>query len=105
MFYCSFELAEPNGRIVYADFKKSDNIHRHKAPTDGDYRFCFDNTFSSFNKKTVFFEIIIETEDGSQDTEDWSNDIFEGLTPEEYYDMKVCYKLSIIKDTGTAHLL
>jgi len=85
----SFELAEPSGRIVYADFKKSDNIHRHRAPTEGDYRFCFDNTFSSFNKKTVFFEIIIETEDGGQDTDDWNNDIFEGLTPEEYYDMKV----------------
>jgi len=86
----SFELAEPNGRIVYADFKKSDNIHRHRAPTDGDYRFCFDNTFSSFNKKTVFFEIIIETEDGNQDNDDWNNnDIFEGLSPEEYYDMKV----------------
>lgn len=88
-FANSFELAEPSGRIVYADFKKSDNIHRHKAPADGDYRFCFDNTFSSFNKKTVFFEIIIEMEDGSHDTEDWSNDIFEGLSPEEYYDMKV----------------
>lgn len=85
----SFELAEPGGRIAYADFKKSDNIHRHKAPTDGDYRFCFDNTFSSFNRKTVFFEIIIEMEDGSHDNDDWNNDIFEGLSPEEYYDMKV----------------
>lgn len=82
-------MAEPSGRIVYADFKKSDNIHRHKVPSDGDYRFCFDNTFSSFNKKTVFFEIIIETEDGSHDNDDWNNDIFEGLSPEEYYDMKV----------------
>ncbi|KAJ6639689.1 Transmembrane emp24 domain-containing protein 5 [Pseudolycoriella hygida] len=85
----SFEIAEPNGRVAYADFKKSDNIHRHKASTDGDYRFCFDNTFSSFNRKTVFFEIIIESEDGNSDNDDWNNDIFEGLSPEEYYDMKV----------------
>lgn len=89
LFCFSFELAEPGGRIVYADFKKSDNIHRHKASSEGDYRFCFDNTFSSFNKKTVFFEIIIETEDGSPDNDDWNSDIFEGLSPEEYYDMKV----------------
>lgn len=65
-------------------------------PADGDYRFCFDNTFSSFNKKTVFFEIIIETEDGSQDSEDWGNDIFEGLSPEEYYDMKVCSRCVLL---------
>lgn len=86
----SFELAEPGGRIVYADFKKSDNIHRHKVLVAGDYRFCFDNTFSRINKKTVFFELIIENENGPQEDDEWNgNDIFEGLTPEEFYDMKV----------------
>lgn len=32
---------------------------------DGDYKLCFDNRFSSFNTKTVYFELIIETEDGN----------------------------------------
>lgn len=85
----SFELAEPSGRILFADFKKSDNIHRHRVAVEGDYRFCFDNTFSRFNRKTVFFEIIIESEDGSQEDDDWNNDVLEGLTPDEFYDMKV----------------
>lgn len=85
----SFELSEPGGRILYADFKKSDNIHRHKVEVEGDYRFCFDNSFSLFNKKTVFFELIIENEDTPQDDDEWNNDALEGLTPEEFYDMKV----------------
>lgn len=84
----SFELAEPSGRILYADFKKSDNIHRHKVNVEGDYRFCFDNSFSRLNRKTIFFEIIIENEDGTQENA-WKTDILEGLSPDEFYDMKV----------------
>lgn len=85
----SFELSEPSGRILYADFKKSDNVHRHKVVNvAGDYKFCFDNSFSRMNRKTIFFEVIIENEDGTQD-DSWSNDILEGLTQEEFYDMKV----------------
>lgn len=84
----TFELIEPTGRVIFADFKKSDNIHRHDVGLDGDYKFCFDNTFSSFNKKTVFFELIIEKEDENTE-EQWNNDLFEGLTPEEFVDMKV----------------
>lgn len=85
----SFELTEPTGRIIVADFKKSDNIHRHRVTLEGDYRFCFDNTFSRFNSKTVFFELIIESENGSQEEDDWNSDILEGLTPDEFYDVKV----------------
>lgn len=29
---------------------------------------------------------------GSHDSDDWNNDIFEGLSPEEYYDMKVRFQ-------------
>lgn len=85
----SFSLADPIGLIIVSDFKKPENIHRHDVQKEGDYRFCFDNTFSTFNRKTVFFELIVEKE-GEQNLgdEQW-NDVFEGLTPEEYYEMKV----------------
>uniref|UniRef100_A0A3F2Z4M5 GOLD domain-containing protein n=1 Tax=Glossina palpalis gambiensis TaxID=67801 RepID=A0A3F2Z4M5_9MUSC len=85
----SFSLNDPIGLIIVGDFKKSENIHRHEVQLDGDYRFCFDNTFSAFNRKTVFFELIVERE-GEQNLGDnqW-NDMLEGLTPEEYYEMKV----------------
>uniref|UniRef100_A0AAG5D3K2 GOLD domain-containing protein n=1 Tax=Anopheles atroparvus TaxID=41427 RepID=A0AAG5D3K2_ANOAO len=85
----SFELAEVTGRTIFADYKKSDNIHRFPVPYDGEYKFCFDNGFSRANSKTVFFEIIIERE-GEQDEAGWADiDLLEGLTPEEFYEMKV----------------
>lgn len=31
----------------------------------GDYKFCFDNRISLFNRKTVFFELLIEDPDNS----------------------------------------
>lgn len=51
------------------DFKKSENNHRIEALIEGDYKFCFDNTFSAYNVKTVFFEIIVEREDGDDNIE------------------------------------
>lgn len=50
----TFHLVDPTGRILVADFKKSENNHQVTANMDGDYKFCFDNTFSSYNAKTVF---------------------------------------------------
>uniref|UniRef100_A0A182JTM2 Separase n=1 Tax=Anopheles christyi TaxID=43041 RepID=A0A182JTM2_9DIPT len=86
----SFELAEVTGRTIFADYKKSDNIHRFPVPYDGEYKFCFDNGFSRTNSKTVFFELIIEREGEQEDPAGWSDiDLLEGLTPEEFYDMKV----------------
>lgn len=59
----NFELSI-GGRIIYVDYKKSDNIHRYEQPHPaGDYKFCFDNTISHFNRKTVFFELLIEDPD------------------------------------------
>ncbi|KAL5275780.1 hypothetical protein ACFFRR_001560 [Megaselia abdita] len=84
-FDISFELIEPTGRLIYSDYKKSENIHRHSILVDGDYQFCFDNTFSSFNRKTVFFELLMEN-DESRDRMDFQG--MEGLSPEEFYDMK-----------------
>lgn len=81
----TFHLVDSNGRILKADFKKSENSHRIEATVDGDYRFCFDNTFSSFNAKTVFFELIIEGDDS-----EWSDtDKIEGIGAEEVYELTV----------------
>ncbi|KAI8116709.1 hypothetical protein FF38_09939 [Lucilia cuprina] len=85
----SFSLADPIGLIIVTDFKKPENIHRHDVQKEGDYRFCFDNTFSTFNRKTVFFELIVEKEGEQNLGDDQWNDVLEGLTPEEYYEMKV----------------
>ncbi|XP_063705053.1 transmembrane emp24 domain-containing protein 5 [Culicoides brevitarsis] len=81
----SFTIAEGNGKILFTDYKRSENIHRVDVKQDQLYRFCFDNTFSTFNRKTVFFELIIETEgDNSRENFD-----YEGLNPEDVYEIKV----------------
>ncbi|XP_058832841.1 transmembrane emp24 domain-containing protein 1 [Topomyia yanbarensis] len=91
----SFSVADSSGRLLYADYKKSDNIHRFRQSHDTELTFCFSNEFSRINSKTVFFEIIIEKED---EDAGWSNfDILEGLSPEEFYDMKVQDIEDIIK--------
>lgn len=75
--------------MLFADFKKSDNIHRYEQPhAGGDFMFCFDNTISHFNSKTVFFELIIEDPNNPQDENDVLGSL-EGLSPEEFYEMKV----------------
>ncbi|XP_050314002.1 transmembrane emp24 domain-containing protein 5-like [Anthonomus grandis grandis] len=68
----SFYLAEPTGRILVADFKKAEKHHIVQIDKTGEYKFCFDNSFSTFNTKTVYFEISVH-EDSSEDTssEEW----------------------------------
>lgn len=86
----NFELAEGTGRIIFADFKKSDNIHRYEVKgSGGEYKICFDNSFSNFNRKTVFFELLIEDPDDPNDNNVDNFSDLDGLTPEEFYSMKV----------------
>ncbi|RZC37450.1 EMP24 GP25L domain containing protein [Asbolus verrucosus] len=84
----TFRLVDPTGRILVADYKKSENNHRTEVAVAGDFRFCFDNTFSSFNSKTVFFELLVEGEDNSEWGSDENLDL-QGLRPEDVYEMKV----------------
>lgn len=82
----TFRLFHPTGRVLNADFKKSENNHRFEATSDGDYKFCFDNTISSYNKKTIFFEIIVERDDDEWGSEENLNN---DLAEEESYEIKV----------------
>ncbi|CAB3252375.1 unnamed protein product [Arctia plantaginis] len=68
----SFQLTDPTGRILVADYKKPENTHRHNAVLEGDYRFCFDNSFSTFSQKTVFFDILIDNDE--QEEKDYDDD-------------------------------
>lgn len=38
---------------------------------DGDYMFCFDNTFSSVSEKLIFFELILDNMDADENPDDW----------------------------------
>lgn len=74
-----------------------------KATEAGDYKACFDNRFSVFNAKTVFFEISTENEEDDDDNSEIKlnkpdkNDVwgdldqafYAGLRPEEIYEIQV----------------
>lgn len=38
---------------------------------DGDYMFCFDNTFSTVSEKIIFFELILDNMGDDNNAEDW----------------------------------
>ncbi|GJQ69364.1 hypothetical protein Trydic_g6489 [Trypoxylus dichotomus] len=86
----TFQTYDPHGRILLADYKKAGNTHTLTTQSTGDYKFCFDNTFSSFNTKTVFFEIIIESDD------DFGAGDIDGINAEEVYELKIQDILEIV---------
>ncbi|XP_076841980.1 transmembrane emp24 domain-containing protein 1b [Brachyhypopomus gauderio] len=55
-----FTVFSPQGMQLISEFRRSDGVHMVESTEDGDYRICFDNSFSRFSEKMVFFEIIIE---------------------------------------------
>ncbi|XP_042361780.1 transmembrane emp24 domain-containing protein 1-like [Plectropomus leopardus] len=57
-----FALISPSGYRLVSDFRRSDGIHMVHATEDGDYRLCFDNSFSKISKKVVFFEVTINSQ-------------------------------------------
>lgn len=67
-----FILLSPTGHRLVSDFRRSDGIHMVDPTVDGDYRLCFDNSFSKMSEKMVFFEVVINNQNsknGGQD--DW----------------------------------
>lgn len=57
---------------------------------NGDYKICWDNTFSHFNSKTVFFGLVVESEDEEDQEALWgAGGVGNTYEPEELYEMKV----------------
>ncbi|XP_061178005.1 bone morphogenetic protein 1-like [Saccostrea echinata] len=64
----NFMVTSPHGRIMVSELQKSDAVHKLDATEVGVYKVCFDNSFSHFARKLVFFEIM--TGDDDEDEED-----------------------------------
>uniref|UniRef100_A0A8V0ZSG7 Transmembrane p24 trafficking protein 5 n=1 Tax=Gallus gallus TaxID=9031 RepID=A0A8V0ZSG7_CHICK len=73
------------GETLVFDERKSDGVHTVETE-EGDYMFCFDNTFSTISEKVIFFELILDNmgEEG-QDQEDWKKYV----TGTDLLDMKL----------------
>uniref|UniRef100_A0A8P0TTI0 Transmembrane p24 trafficking protein 1 n=2 Tax=Canis lupus familiaris TaxID=9615 RepID=A0A8P0TTI0_CANLF len=55
-------------------------------PTEaGDYKLCFDNSFSTISDKLVFFELIFDSLQDDEEVEGWA----EAVEPEEMLDVKM----------------
>ncbi|MBN3299587.1 TMED1 protein, partial [Amia calva] len=67
-----FTINNPNGYQLISEFRKSDGVHTVEPTDEGDYQICFDNTFSKFSEKMVFFEVIFEGPGGDAGQDDWS---------------------------------
>ncbi|KAB7502814.1 Transmembrane emp24 domain-containing protein 1 [Armadillidium nasatum] len=86
----NYYVAGPQGNILVQDNKKSDAAHRTTMSESGDYKICWDNSYSRFNSKTVFFGLIIESDDDNDQEALWGEGIQGSPYKEEdIYEMKV----------------
>ncbi|XP_053102481.1 transmembrane emp24 domain-containing protein 5 [Hemicordylus capensis] len=79
-----FHLISPNGETLVFEQRQSDGVHTVETK-DGDYMFCFDNTFSTLSEKVIFFELILDNVGGDEEQEDWKKYI----TGTDLLDMKL----------------
>lgn len=56
-------LYDPRQSVLYQGVKKQFDTHQWTASTSGQYTFCFNNEFSTFSHKLVYFEFIVGDED------------------------------------------
>ncbi|XP_017284237.1 transmembrane emp24 domain-containing protein 5 [Kryptolebias marmoratus] len=66
-----FLISSPSGELLFSDHHKSDGVHTVEALENGDYMFCFDNSFSTVSEKLIFFELILDNMDTNEDPDDW----------------------------------
>ncbi|XP_062306625.1 transmembrane emp24 domain-containing protein 5 [Osmerus eperlanus] len=66
-----FQIFSPSSHILFSDYRKSDGVHTVETE-DGDYMFCFDNSFSSVSEKIIFFELILDNmENEGEEADEW----------------------------------
>lgn len=63
----SFTLISPSAHRLVSEFRKSDGIHTVEHAEDGDYRICFDNSFSHMSLKMVYFEVVLNAQSAAED--------------------------------------
>uniref|UniRef100_A0A8C1ZB80 Transmembrane p24 trafficking protein 1b n=1 Tax=Cyprinus carpio TaxID=7962 RepID=A0A8C1ZB80_CYPCA len=56
-----FSIVSPQGIHLVSEFRRSDGVHMVEPTEAGDYQICFDNSFSRFSEKMVFFEVILDS--------------------------------------------
>jgi len=79
----------PDTRVYQNDQRKTENTIKFKTYSKGDYQFCFDNQFSTFSNKIVYFEVFIEDGIDDEDEFDQNKMTFDGENIADQLDMTV----------------
>lgn len=95
-------LYDPRQSILYQGVKKQFDTHQWTASTSGQYTFCFNNEFSTFSHKLVYFEIIVGEEDPLPNT---SNAAATAMTKFEAAAENIHENLNSIFDAQTHYRL
>lgn len=78
-FDINYWFYSPSNRVLQSDFKKREGHQTLKLEESGEYRFCFDNSFSRFNQKQVYFSLRLMNEQGNSHpqpvTDSWMKDV------------------------------
>lgn len=61
--HINFNLMDPSRRLLIAETKRQMGKHSILANETGSYKFCFDNTISTFNQKIVSFTLEVAPAD------------------------------------------
>ncbi|XP_053907812.1 transmembrane emp24 domain-containing protein 1 [Cuculus canorus] len=86
-----FTLESPSGLVLVSERRRSDGAHTVEPTEAGDYKLCFDNSFSAISEKLVFFELLFdsarpeEDEDEDEEGDGWA----EAVEPEDTLDVKI----------------
>ncbi|XP_061685161.1 transmembrane emp24 domain-containing protein 1b [Syngnathoides biaculeatus] len=86
-----FTILNPEGTPMVAETRRSDGVHVVEPTVEGDYQVCFDNSFSHFSEKMVFFELYVEGQRGDVDGGDeWtgSEELDENMLQYKLQDMR-----------------
>ncbi|XP_061625495.1 transmembrane emp24 domain-containing protein 1b [Phyllopteryx taeniolatus] len=87
-----FTILNPEGTPMVVETRRSDGVHVVEPTVEGDYQVCFDNSFSRFSEKMVFFELYVEGQGGDVGgDEEWA-----GL--EELDENMLQYKLQDMRE-------
>ncbi len=57
MIYNFFQITGPDNKVIFTELRKNGGQTQFKTDHDGEYKLCFDNSFSRFAEKQVFFYI------------------------------------------------
>ncbi|XP_023588960.1 transmembrane emp24 domain-containing protein 1 isoform X2 [Trichechus manatus latirostris] len=86
-----FSLESPQGTLLVSESRKADGMHTVEPTEAGDYKLCFDNSFSTISEKLVFFELIFDSLQDDEEVEGWAETLGwpDAVEPEEMLDVKM----------------